>query len=78
MSKGSIGTKDPKYRKYYNLRIAKKDWCNYFKNDCPMENNIPGSYCWVCKHCEKVDIPHLLAERGRDENYFRAAVSDAK
>ena len=55
-----------KFRTYYHLKLSKKDWCGYFKS-CPMESNIPGSYCWVCKHVKKVDVPHMLAERGRGE-----------
>ncbi len=65
MSKGAPGTKKFKGQLYYHLKLTKKDWCTYFK-DCQMENNITGSYCWVCKYCKRLDVPHLLAERGRE------------
>ena len=77
MSKGPTSTKPFQESCYYNLKLSKKDWCIYFKH-CPMEKNIPGSYCWVCKYCKKIDVPHLLAERGRDENNICTAVSHPK
>jgi len=64
MSSGPTGTKPVKFRTYYHLKLTKKDWCGYFK-DCPMENNITGEWCWICKYAKKVDVPHLLNERGR-------------
>jgi len=63
MSKGPTGTREFNGRKYYNLELNKKDWCTYFK-ECPMENNINGNYCNICKYQQKLDIPILLAERG--------------
>lgn len=64
---------------YYNLKISKKDWCMYFK-ECPMEYNVPGSYCWACKFRRAVDIPNLLAERGRGnrENHIRTSISNTQ
>jgi len=66
MSSGQseFGETGPTFKTYYNLHLEKKDWCNYFK-DCPIDNNISGCYCWVCKHAKKLDIPDLLYERGR-------------
>lgn len=80
MSKGPTGTKEFKSTAvYYNLQLSKKDWCTYFKT-CPMNYNVPGSYCWACKHRREVDVPHLLAERGRcnNENNIRSTVSNTK
>jgi len=49
---------------YYRLKLTKEDWCMF--KDCPLEFNIPnGDYCWVCKYHKKLDIPNLLAERGK-------------
>jgi hypothetical protein len=62
MSKGPIGIKDFNGRKYYHLELKNKDWCTYHK-ECPMDDNIPGNYCHVCKYQRKLDIPTLLAER---------------
>jgi hypothetical protein len=61
------GSRNPKekFRTYYHLHLTKKDWCTYFK-DCPMENNITGQWCWICKHARPVDVPDLLMERGRN------------
>lgn len=69
MSSGPTRTKAFNGNTYYSLRLTKKDWCIYFK-DCPMDFNISvknGDYCWVCKYHKKLDIPNLLAERGRSE-----------
>lgn len=68
MSSGPSGVGVEKFipKTYYHLKLSKKDWCTYFKS-CPMEDNIGQCYCWICKHAEKLDIPHLLAERGRRE-----------
>jgi len=67
MSAGPTLTGKKKFESkiYYHLKLEKKDWCHYFKK-CPMENNITGDYCWICKYHKKLDIPHLLAERGRE------------
>lgn len=65
MSSGPTPTKTRfKTKTYYHLKLSKKDWCTYFKN-CPIEDNIGENYCWICKYHQKVDVPHLLAERGR-------------
>jgi len=65
MSSGPSGVGGEKLipKKYYHLKLTKKDWCIYFK-DCPMEDNIGERYCWICKYAKKVDLPHLLHERG--------------
>jgi hypothetical protein len=52
-------------KEYYHLSIKKEDVCNYFK-ECPIENNINGSLCHLCKYHHDVDVPRLLAERGRE------------
>jgi len=52
-------------RVFYHLKLTPEDWCGYFKGVCGIENNIEGQYCWACKHRKPLDIPHLLAERGR-------------
>lgn len=57
---GNLNTKT-----YYHLKLSPKDWCQYFKGVCPIEDNIGEQYCWACKHRKPLDIPHLLAERGR-------------
>ena len=77
MSKGPTGTKKFTEKQYYHLKLTKKDWCIYFKH-CPIENNITENYCWACKYFRRVDVPHLLAERGRDEVNICPAVSDTK
>jgi len=60
MSSGPTGTGDGfSYKGYYNLRLTRSDWCKY-RGECPIGNNIPGSYCWTCKFCEKLNIPKLL------------------
>ena len=67
MSSGPTGTKAFNGNTYYHLRLTKEDWCIYHE-DCPMEFNVSvknGDYCWVCKYHKKLDIPKLLAERGR-------------
>jgi len=67
MSKGPVGTgkKGIKYKNYYHLKLKPKDWCGYFKGVCAIENNIGDNYCWACKYRKPLDIPHLLAERGK-------------
>ena len=67
MSKGPTGVgSDKKFEKrYYHLKLEEKDWCDYFKK-CPMKDNITSNYCWICKYHKKLDIPHLLAERGSE------------
>lgn len=69
MSKGPFGAETEtrfKKREFYHLKLENKDWCTYFK-ECPIENNITGEYCWVCKYCSRdLDVPHLLAERGKN------------
>lgn len=64
MSKGPTLTKKFNGREYYHLELTKKDWCLYYK-DCPMENNVTGNYCCMCKYHKELDVPKLLAERGR-------------
>lgn len=54
-----------KYKEHYNLKLKQGDWCNYFKK-CNITNNINGSYCWACQYRKPLDIPNLLAERGRE------------
>jgi len=63
VSKGPTGTKKFNKKTYYHLQLNKEDWCHYFKK-CPIENNINGNYCHICKYHHKLDIPTLLAERG--------------
>lgn len=66
MSTDPTGTKGSFERvRYYHLKLGPKDWCTYFKGVCPIENNIEEMYCWICKHKKLLDIPDLLAERGR-------------
>jgi hypothetical protein len=64
MSKGPTGVKDFNGKTYYHLELKPKDWCSYHKY-CPIENNLNGIYCNTCKYQRKLDIPTLLAERGR-------------
>ncbi len=66
-----------KIKQYYHLHLEKKEWCNYLR-ECPMENNIGDCYCWVCKYHKKLDIPNLLAERGRNANNLCATVPDSE
>ncbi len=68
MSSGSTGTGGEekfKERRFYNLKLKPKDWCGYFKGVCDIDNNVGEKYCWACKHRKPLDIPDLLAERGR-------------
>jgi len=66
MSNGFASSNDKFVGKeYYHLKITKEDVCDYFK-ECPIENNINGPLCHLCKHHHDVDIPNLLAERGRE------------
>ena len=55
-----------KTRTYYHLKLKPKDWCQYFKGVCGIEDNIGEMYCWACKYKKPLDIPDLLAERGRE------------
>ena len=64
MSKEPADTKDFNGRKYYCLELKIKDWCCYPK-ECQMDNNINGNYCHACKYQRKLDIPTLMAEKGK-------------
>ena len=66
MSKGPTETKEFNGKTYYHLELKSKDWCGYYK-DCPIDNNLTGNFCHVCKYQRKLDIPTLLAERGRSD-----------
>jgi len=78
MSAGPILMKELKFKKYYHLRLTKKDWCTYSGN-CPTEENlVDDSYCWLCKYAKKLDLPKLLLERGIcEKNNFDTTISDS-
>lgn len=66
MSKGANGANGKLVtRTYYHLQLEPKDWCGYFKGVCAIEDNIGPEYCWACKYRRPLDIPTLLAERGK-------------
>jgi hypothetical protein len=55
-----------KPKNYYHLKLKPKDWCVHHKGVCSIENNIGQNYCWACQYRKLLDIPDLLAERGRE------------
>jgi hypothetical protein len=54
-----------KSKTYYHLKLNPKDWCIHLKGVCGIEDNIGELYCWACQYRKPLDIPNLLAERGR-------------
>jgi hypothetical protein len=67
MSNGPILIKEEKFtpQTYYHLHLTPRDWCGYFKGPCAIDHNIGEQYCWACQYRRPLDIPNLLAERGR-------------
>lgn len=67
MSNGPTLVKEERFevKEYYHLHLTVKDWCGHFKGPCSIENNVGERYCWICKYKRPLDIPTLLAERGR-------------
>lgn len=80
MSSAPACTTEIRFKKYYHLKLTKKDWCSY-PEECWIENNVSRTnYCWVCKYYKKLDIPNLLSEKGNsiEKNNICTAVSNSK